>query len=62
MIYGARDGSVEKLAMGRSHVISRSPTADRLRPSRYLAVRRGVNIYAEAGDGTFLSEGILNIA
>lgn len=48
--------------MGRSHDISRSPTAGRFRPSRYLAVRRRVNIYAGAGDGTFLSEGILSIA
>lgn len=42
--------------MGCSQVTSTFPTA-----SWYLAVESGASIHVGAGDGTFPSEGILNI-
>lgn len=56
MIYGTRDGSEEKVAVGCSQVTSTFPTA-----RWYSAVESGASTYVGAGGGTFRSEGILNI-
>lgn len=56
MIYGARDGSEEKMAMGCSQVTSTFPMA-----SWYLAAESGASTHVGAGDGTFPCEGTLNI-
>lgn len=55
MIYGTRDGSEEKVAMGCSQVTSTFSTA-----SWYLAVGGGASTHVGAGDGTFPCEGMLN--